>query len=422
MKNPRKSMTKMLGLACATAAVVLGTSVPAQRLMAFPHRVEATQGQEMALPWSRWLPLTISAGRAKPVLIAGARTIDLSTPRAGHYLLRLRLFWWIPWRGVPVDVAKPVYVVPGGESMGILAHTRGLVVTGFSPVYAHGRAVDPAIEAGIERGDVITQVDGEPASSLQILQQRIAQDGSHHRPVCLWVTGSRTNRQRTVVPVWSPYARHWHIGASVQDKTSGVGTLTFFNSATHRYTALGHSITDGVTRRPVALESGRVTGADIVGVVPATASQPGQKVGVLAGPTNVSGTARFNGMLGVVGHLDHTPVWGPQKSMPLAFPDQVRTGPAQIVTVISGQVPEFFNVEILKTATQYEPQVKGLLFKVTDPRLIRHTGGIIQGMSGSPIIQNGRVVGAVTHVLINRPTLGFGCYAYWMAEQASYRG
>ncbi len=411
---------KILGLIAALAVMAVGTSVPAQRLLAFPGRLDEVQGQNITVPWSRWLPLTIAADHQKPRIISGAQVIKMEAPKAGHYWVRLRLFGWIPFRGVPVDVMRPQYVIPGGESLGIVAHTQGVMVTGFESIYIRGRASDPAVQAGIERGDVILRVDQRPVANVKVLQERIAQDGSRQKAVHLLVQGARTDHERTVMPLWYDHA--WQIGVVVQDKTSGVGTLTFYNGVTGQYTALGHSISDGLTRRPVSLSTGRVTGADIVGVVPATQSQPGQKVGILAGPGNVSGTAGFNGRFGVVGRLDHRPVLGPQKALPLALPDQVHPGPAKLVTVLAGQVPKTFTIDILKTAPQYSPEVKGIMFKVTDPKLLQHTGGIIQGMSGSPIIQNGRVVGAVTHVLVNRPNLGFGCYAYWMASQKSYRG
>ena len=420
MDRPMKRrLVKALGLAGAALAVAAGTSVPAQRLWAWPKTVQTGAGEEMQLPWSRWLPVTVASRVAAPV--GSQRVVEIKAESPGTYRVTLSLFGKIPWRGVPVKVGRPVYVVPGGESLGIVARTRGVVVMALSGVVVNGRTVEPAQDAGIERGDVITRVDGQPALGVDMLEHHIMVDGRDHSPVRVWVAGSRSDRERQITPVWAAASRTWRIGATVQDHTTGVGTLTFFNPSTYRFTALGHSISDGLTRRPVAIESALVTGAEIVGLVPASEHQPGQKVGVLAGPDNVSGTADSNGPFGIVGRLHHTPIWGYRHAIPVAYPDQVHDGPAQIVTVLHGQKPETFSIEILKTAAQYEPEVKGLLFKVTDPRLLRETGGIIQGMSGSPIIQNGRVVGAVTHVLVNRPSLGFGCYAYWMAQQRAYQ-
>ncbi len=424
MKNPRqgtRALTKLAGAIAALGMIVLGTTAPAQKLLQFPERLQAAEGQDVLVPWSRWLPLSVTTGTGRPVMVTGAAGLDFETPASGHYLLHFRLFGWLPWRGLPVDVSKPIYVVPGGESVGVLVRTRGLIVTSLSPVRAENRVLEPAAAAGVERGDVITRIDGQPAETVKLLEDRVRQDGAHHQMVHLRVMGARSERERVVQPVWSRRTQRWQIGVDVQDRTSGVGTLTFYNPKTFQYTALGHSMTDGLTRRPVSVRIGRAIGAEIVGVVPATDTQPGQKVGVLAGPNNISGSVSFNGMFGIVGRLDHAPLWGPERPLPIAMPDQVRVGPATIVTVLHGQVPVQYQVEILKTAAQYAPNTKGLLFRVTDPRLLRKTGGVIQGMSGSPIIQNGRVVGAVTHVLISRPTLGFGCYAYWMEQQSSYR-
>ncbi len=419
MKKPQ--VKKMAGAVAALGIMTAGTTAPASRIFHFPERLEVSQGQDVLVNWSRFLPVAIRNGTSQPVMVRGASGLDFQAPQAGHYLLHFRLFGWLPWRGVPVDVTKPVYVVPGGESLGVVVRTRGLVVTHFAPVRVANRIVDPAAEAGVERGDVIAQVDGLPAVGVGVLEQRVNVDGTRHRPVSLRILGARSERVRLVQPVWSSATHQFHIGLDVQDRTSGVGTLSFYNPASDQYAALGHSMTDGLTRRPVGVMAGRAIGADIVGLVPATDTQPGQKVGVLAGPTNISGTVADNGILGIVGHLDHPPVWGPQKEVPIALPDQVHPGPATIITVLHGQSPEMFHIEILKAVQQYAPNVKGLLFRVTDPSLLAKTGGIVQGMSGSPILQNGRLVGAVTHVLVNRPTLGFGCYAYWMERQPSFR-
>ncbi|NMP21141.1 SpoIVB peptidase [Sulfobacillus harzensis] len=417
----RGRISRALGIVLASGVVALGTSAPARALFNFPAHLEIPQGQGVRVSWSRFVPVAVASGNSRPVMVANASQIDVETPSSGHYLLHFRLFGWLPWRGVPVDVPKPAYVVPGGESVGVLVHTRGLIVNGFSPVRTQGRVVDPAQEAGLERGDVIASVDAQPAKSVAFLEQRVNQDGIRHQPVRLRVAGARSERVRTVMPVWSERLHHWQIGVTLQDRTSGVGTLTFYNPKTLAFTALGHSMTDGLTRRPVGVQAGRAMGADIVGVVPAADNHPGQKVGVLAGPANVSGSVDANGTLGIVGRLDHQPLWGPHRALPLALPDQVHPGPATIITVLRGQIPERYHIEILKTAAQSQPDTKGLLFRVTDPGLLHKTGGVVQGMSGSPIIQNGRVVGAVTHVLISRPALGFGCYAYWMERQSAYQ-
>lgn len=414
-------LKKVAGAMLAVGIVAIGTSAPAQALFRFPHQLSVPTGEDAYVAWSKWLPATVVVGAHEVVRVRDMSQLDIHTGKVGHYVLHFRLFGWLPWRGLPVDATKPIYVVPGGESVGILVRTRGLVVSGLHGVHIGNRVVDPAFEAGIERGDVITRVDNKVATSGQVLDRQVSYDGEHQRPVTITVVGSRRQRQREIQPVWSSQAHHWLIGVEIQDRASGVGTLSFYNPSSLQYTALGHSMTDGLTRRPVGVQIGRALGADIVGIVRASDSAPGQKVGMLAGSHNISGSVLSNSEFGVVGHLDHVPVWGPTRAMVLALPDQVKPGAAEIITVLRGQKPQAYHIDILKTADQTTPAIKGLLFKVTDPQLLRITGGIVQGMSGSPIIQDGRLVGAVTHVLISRPTIGFGCYAYWMEDQDSYR-
>lgn len=403
----------------AVFVIVLGFSSPVGHLIALPRRIEVPVGQYVRLPWSRWLPVSISADSpSEPTsvqLVGQGAAINVAGHSLGHYLIRFHLFGWIPWKPIPVDVTKPVYEVPGGESIGVLVHTKGLVVTG----YTNMSGVNPAQKAGVKPGDVITQIGPQVALSDRVLADAIARAGRTHAKLKLTLTG-RKRRVRWIEPVWSKRLHRFQSGMAVEDRASGVGTMTFYSPQTGHYAALGHSMTDGLTKIPAPVAHGKILGANVVSIVRGTPNTPGQKVGVLSGPNNIDGSVQTNGMFGITGYLRHRPMTGKQKPMPIALPDQVRPGPATIETVIHGQQPEQFRINIVKTRLQFSPQTKGLLFKVTDPKLLAKTGGIIQGMSGSPIIQRGKIVGAVTHVLISRPTVGYGCYAYWMVKQKAF--
>ncbi len=420
-KGRRWSSKKLMGWVSAAVMLGLGFSPPLENMARWPSQIIVPQGAALVLPWSGVLPFQARASHGVVVhTSATGQEIRLIGQKIGPASVRLELFGWLPWRTVPVEVAPPqVNVVPGGESVGIVARTRGLIVTALNPVLIKGHRVDPAADAGIERGDIIVAINHQPVTSDHHLQEAVDQAGAKGVPVELFVKGARTTHERPIKPVWDPKTRRWQLGVLVQDTTSGVGTLTFFYPGSKDYAALGHSLTDGLTRRPVSIAEGHLSGAEIVGVVAGTAIAPGQKVGVLAGGYNIDGSVTYNGRFGILGRLDHRPRWGPTGSMPLALPDQVHRGKARIITVIHGQRPESFRIKILRTYPQWQPNTKGLLFEVTDRRLLKRAGGVVQGMSGSPIIQGGRVVGAVTHVLLNRPNLGFGCYAYWMATQVA---
>jgi len=307
-----------------------------------------------------------------------------------------------------------VDVVPGGQSIGVVVRTDGVMVTGYDPIRTLRGWMDPAETAGIEPGDLIVAADGRGVRDDAALAAVVQQAGRRHLAVTLTVRGARRTLPRVVWPVFNPAAGRYQLGLVVRDTASGVGTLTFWDPRTLGFRALGHSITDGLTRTPVAVAGGQITSAVIVGVVASTPDRPGEKIGVLAGTQTIGGLVEGNDRFGLVGRLDAPPAVGPVKPVPVAMADQVRPGPAEILTVVAGQQPEAFHIRILATYPQARPATKGLLFEVTDPRLLAKTGGIVQGMSGSPILQDGRLVGAVTHVFVNRPDAGYGCYAQWM--------
>lgn len=421
MRNKKQSFKKLLAWIGAATVMGLGFSPPLENLAMWPSHLIVAEGAKISLPWSGWLPIkAVTSSGLTAHTTHGSQQLELEGFKAGPATVRFKLFGWVPWRTVPVAVAPPSSrVIPGGESVGIVARTQGLIVTALRSVVSNARRVDPAATAGIERGDIIMAINHRPAASGQSLQRAIDQAGSEGLSLDLEVKGARSVHERRVRPVWVSQTRQWQLGLLVEDATTGVGTMTFFYPGTKTYTALGHSITDGLTRQPVGIRSGHLSGAEIVGVVAGTALAPGQKVGVLAGDYNIDGSVSYNGRFGIVGQLRHSPRWGPDHSMPVALPDQVHRGNARVITVIHGQRPESFRIKILRTYPQWQPNTKGLLFEVTDRRLLKRAGGVVQGMSGSPIIQGGRVIGAVTHVLLNRPNLGFGCYAYWMATQSA---
>ncbi|AEW05124.1 SpoIVB peptidase [Sulfobacillus acidophilus DSM 10332] len=406
-------LKRMFAVLLALAVLTVGVWPSMARIWLWPTALWLPRGETVAMPWSRWIPVALKLNQGPEVVIRHAAHLDFVGLDDGHYQLDVKLFGWIPWRSLPVTVQNPLRVVPGGESVGIVARTEGLIVTDTLPVLTGRQAVDPALAAGISRGDVIVAANGHQALTIRQFTAFVQRAGRDHRPLRITVKTRYAVKQVYLRPVWSSHDKRWAVGLKLQDRTSGVGTLSFYNPRTLQYFALGHSMTDGLSRRPVSV-SGHILGADIVGIVPATAHSPGQKVGILAGSQNIEGTVSDNNAFGITGNLSHPPIWGPQHPLPLAMPDQVHSGPAEIITVLSGQTPEAYSIDILKTVPQYAPHIKGILFRVTDPRLISRTGGVVQGMSGSPIIQDQRVVGAVTHVILSRPTLGYGCYAYWM--------
>ena len=199
----------------------------------------------------------------------------------------------------------------------------------------------------------------------------------------------------------------------VRNSSAGVGTLTFIDQGIHLFAGLGHSISDGDTGQSIALRSGEIVPCEIVGCTVGAVGAPGELKGRFIG-SQAAGAIELNGENGVYGST-RTDLFAGQ-AMEVAFAQEVVEGPAQILTTTAGQQPRLYDVEIEKV-TDAEA-VRNMVVHVTDPALLAETGGIVQGMSGSPILQNGRLAGAVTHVLVNDPTRGYAIFAETMLAQA----
>lgn len=212
----------------------------------------------------------------------------------------------------------------------------------------------------------------------------------------------------------------WRIGLYVRDNICGVGTLTFYDAKSRRFAALGHQVADIPAEPEEHADAaiGSVIRASVQSIHAGTAGTPGEKVGTFLNES-WEGEIWLNGTFGVYGLMNDLPETALSQSLlPVAFPNEVQSGPAQIYTVLEGEEIESFSVNIIKTLENQKTSGHGMIIEITDQRLIDQCGGIVQGMSGSPIIQNGLLVGAVTHVFVNDPLHGYGCFASWMLEEA----
>lgn len=284
-------------------------------------------------------------------------------------------------------------LVPGGGAVGILMTTDGVVVAGISEVETSSGKRSPAADAGLKKGDVITRLGGSEIATAQDFKAALsALDGSKTT-----VTFERGGKQKqlNITPAQGTDGA-WKLGLWLRDGISGVGTLTFYDPATGVYGALGHCIS-GDDGEALPLGDGGIYGAEIVGIVQGTVGAPGQ----LDGKTDAAaflGDIRINCGCGIFGTADFD-----GETMETG---EFETGPATIRCTLEGSQTREYGIEIKKVYSSSEGTT--VMLTVTDPELIALTGGIVQGMSGSPIIQNGRLVGAVTHVFVNDPTSGYG--------------
>ena len=350
----------------------------------------------------------------------------LDTENLGSRVYRVSLFGWLPLTKVVVDVVPLVEVYPGGQSIGVLLSAEGLVISELGAVVdLEGRERYPARDAGIRPGDILLSIEGHPTRRPELVSQLVNSLAPEKRFLNLEVKRDDRILTLTVEPakalqtsIFGQSSYQYLLGILLEDPAAGVGTLSFFDPKTGRFGALGHTITDSLGR-PVTISKGTIVEAAINSIRYGSRGAPGEKIGFFHGEQNILGTIDSNSSLGIYGQL----VGSLAKSaftepVPVAFAHQVRTGPAEMYTVLEGTNIERFSVEIVKVVNQTRPGEKGMVMEVTDERLLKETGGIIQGMSGSPLIQNGMLVGAITHVFVNNPTRGYASFAEWMIYEA----
>lgn len=195
--------------------------------------------------------------------------------------------------------------------------------------------------------------------------------------------------------------------------------MTFYDPKSKKYGALGHVISDMDTKKPIVVEDGQIVRSTVTSIEKGSNGVPGEKLARFSEDRQIIGNITRNSPFGIFGKLSSTMENGiMDKAMPIALSHQVKEGPAKILTVVDDDQVKEFDIEIMSTIPQKFPATKGMVIKITDPKLLKKTGGIVQGMSGSPIIQNGKVVGAVTHVFVNDPTSGYGVHIEWMLNEA----
>lgn len=404
----------------AGALGILCLTPPVQHLASAPDEVEVPLGEHAIVPMGVGGYTTVTTSNDSVVQVEASADSQRNwkcvvLPQdLGDATVSSRVFGFMPWKSVHVHVVPQNLVYVGGQSIGVRLESHGAMIVGFQRLGPNQAC--PAADAHLKLGDVIVRINQRNVTTASDIRRLANLDSASDS---LTLTVRRKNQQFAVPvqPVTDPQGVK-HLGIFVRDKTSGVGTLTFYDPQHHRFGALGHMITDADTGLPID-GTGRVYEAEITGVLKGEAGKPGEKRGRFNSASEEIGQIDKNTPFGVFGEMDQLPTHLTSvREYPIALPSQVHQGPAEILTVLHGQKVEGFSVNIENVTRQAFPNTKSMILHVTDGRLLDETGGIVQGMSGSPIIQDGRLVGAVTHVFVSDPTRGYGVYAKWMLSEA----
>lgn len=352
------------------------------------------------------LPM-VQAGPARQSAAApaGAAETDASANRT------LRLFGALPIKTVrTVETARRTVRVRG-LPFGVKMFSAGALVVAFSDQYTILGTENPAKEAGLRLGDLIVSAGGQPVRNNEELAAAIASAGGAAIEI-VYTRNGETGTTR-LTPVADRDTGVWRAGVWVRDSSAGIGTLTFTDPQTGSFAGLGHAVSDTDTGTAFTLLSGEVVAVTVTGVQKGAAGAPGALQGTFAGAP--LGTIAANDTTGVYGRWQGD---AGGEAMPVAYPQEVAPGPAEILATVDGGAPQRYTAEIERVNLTAADPNRNLLIRVTDPALLQATGGIVQGMSGSPVVQNGKLVGALTHVLVNDPSRGYGIFADTMLARA----
>ncbi|KAA6454868.1 SpoIVB peptidase [Bacillus atrophaeus] len=324
-----------------------------------------------------------------------------------------------PIKKTKVQVLPDLKVIPGGQSIGVKLHSVGVLVVGFHQVNTEEGKKSPGESAGITAGDIIIEMNGQKIEKMSDIAPFIQKAGKTGESLDLLIKRDKQKIKTKLVPEKDEAEGMYRIGLYIRDSAAGIGTMTFYEPKSKKYGALGHVISDMDTKKPIVVEDGEIVRSTVTSIEKGTGGNPGEKLARFSSDRNIIGDINRNSPFGIFGTLNQTIENNiSDKELPVALSNEVKEGPAEILTVIENDKVEKFNIEIVSTTPQKFPATKGMVLKITDPKLLKKTGGIVQGMSGSPIIQNGKVVGAVTHVFVNDPTSGYGVHIEWMLSEA----
>ena len=405
----KHSGLKKIGVLLCLLLCLLNMSQPARYLAELPDTLYITNDIKSDQIAKAPAPLTLS----DELYTVQSSTDERILQKSGENVLRIRLGNLITLRRVDVQYRERIYVMPGGEAIGVTLYLPGALIVGLGAFLSvDGSMASPAQDAGLKAGDMILKVNGETVQNAAHLSMLCAQA---KRELKLVISRNGEEKSIILLCVQAAEDRAWKLGMWVRDSTAGIGTLSFYDRESLRFGALGHPVTDVDTGSLLEIGDGGISAADVIGVSCGMQGMPGELHGAFSTRGQRIGEIESNTNNGIFGYLseDLCPGLYPQ-GIPLAFTDEVVPGAAQILSTVDESGVRAFDCEIIRTFAQDSSENKSMILRVNDPELLAITGGIVQGMSGSPVIQNGRLAGVVTHVFVNDPTKGYAVYAEWM--------
>lgn len=380
-------------------------------ITSIPNNLILLQGENLNIKTLLGLSINYDNGKAIEAVSSeenkiGEKTgkIDLSLNFAGLNI-----------KDLTVNVIPNTVVIPGGEAIGLRLYTSGVLVIGMSEIQGEdNNSYMPYKNSGIKEGDMITKIDDETITCTSDLVTKVNESNGKSIKITYIRDGNNYNTE--IIPKKTS-ENDYKLGLWVRDAASGVGTISFYDPKTGDFGALGHGIMDIDTEELIDIAKGDIVTSKIISVVKGEKGKPGELQGSIDNG-KIIGKVYKNTNFGIYGKLNNLNTLNSNtKEMEVMPRNEVKEGKASILCTLDNNIQEEYEIEIEKTYPSTQRSNKNMIIKVTDERLLEKTGGIVQGMSGSPIIQDGKFVGAVTHVMVNTPEKGYGIFADTMLKQ-----
>ena len=405
MKNLRK-------IILLTILLVIYTYVVA--LQHIPSNIVVFEGEKLSL--NTLLGITLNLENDNGTVQAVSNINNTAINEAGRQKVSVNLFDNIEVKKLSVDVIPKTTVIPVGNVAGLKLYTSGVLVVGMTEIQGiDNKKYKPFQNSGIEEGDRIISIDEASISTVEELTNKVNTSNGNKLDI-EYVHGEET-KKCSIVPIQTS-STEYKLGLWVRDSAAGVGTVTFYEPSSKMFAALGHGITDIDTGDLINIASGKFVTSRILNVVKGKSGIPGKIQGSIENGQEI-GEIYKNSIFGVYGRVDNLSALNLNYSneLEVALREEIKTGEASIICSLDNQTAKEYKIEIEKIYLDNNYDNKSMKIKVTDEELIQKTGGIIQGMSGAPIIQNGKFVAAVTNVLVNSPTEGYAVFGDLMIKQ-----
>nr|WP_275695631.1 SpoIVB peptidase [Fredinandcohnia sp. SECRCQ15] len=411
-------MRYIIGTILLVSLVALAFNKPLKEYIEIPKQLTLFEGEAFTVQTS--LPVTTTLEKKNKTLTSTVenQTLSVAGKESGDGKMMVKLAG-IPIKKVNVKVLSDFKVIPGGQSIGVKLNTLGVLVVGHHQIDTIEGKKSPGEIAGVEVGDIIKEINGKKINNMSDVAPFVQEAGKTGKPLHLKIVRDKEELDSKLVPLKDKNDHAYRIGLYIRDSAAGIGTMTFYHPGSKKYGALGHVISDMDTKEPIVVSDGQIVRSTVTSIEKGSNGDPGEKLARFSPDKEVIGNITRNSPFGIFGSLSkqiNNEIM--DKPLPIALSHQVKKGPAKILTVVDNDKVEEFDVEIVSAIPQKIPATKGMVVKITDKRLLEKTGGIVQGMSGSPIIQNGKLIGAVTHVFVNDPTSGYGVHIEWMLNEA----